>query len=406
MKNSTANLMREKKFVIQIVTGRGGAGHYATYHAIREAAWLKQMPWQFQVTDMDDVMACMTQKKKVMNAYSLLGSSPSGLYNLMLKKGWTWLWPFLIRLNKLMVRLNYQAGVKFFKGYWQEQRPDLVLSIVTMCNRVLSESLEAISPGTPYVVLPSDFADCPPGFWIEPETDNYTICSTEKLLQQAYTLGLKKERVLRTSGLVIHPKFYEPLTNTVQVERQRLNLAPDCLTGIVSFGGNGSSKMLEISRRLESFHGRLQLIFLCGRNQELATALRRYQGSQKRFVTTFTDNVSYYMHLADFFIGKPGNVSIGEAMAMKLPVITELNALTMIHERHCCELIVEKELGIVISNFREVNRAVAKLLQSDIYAYYRRNLDKINNHAVFEVVEYLQDILQKTYLSNYAESTM
>jgi 1,2-diacylglycerol 3-beta-galactosyltransferase len=166
------------------------------------------------------------------------------------------------------------------------------------------------------------------------------------------------------------------------------------MTGLVMFGGNGSSVMLDIAKRLEGLYDNLQLIFICGRNEALANELRQYQGSQKWVITTFTDDIPYYMQLANFFIGKPGNVSISEAIAMQLPVITECNAFTMIQERDCAKWVAEKGVGIVLPNFKAIDRAVAALIQPENYAHYRANLAALNNGAVFEVVGLLQKLLR------------
>lgn len=388
----------KKKILINVITGQGGGGHYATYYAIRAIAEQKQLPWQFQVTDMDDIITELSQQNKVKNAYDMFGFSAHDLYNSMVKSGWTWLWPLLMRLNKLLVKLNYKMGVSLFEQHWRQQQPDLVVSVMPLFNKAIWESLQRAKPGTPVVTTLTDFADCPPAFWIEPETENYVVCGTGRAIEQARSQGVKEEQIVKTSGLVIHPNFYEPVSCDRRSERQNLELDPDCLTGLVMFGGNGSKVMLDIAKRLECFHDKLQLIFLCGRNEKLALELRQSQGSQKRFVTTFTEDIPYYMHLADFFIGKPGNVSISEAMAMKLPVITECNASTMIQERYCAEWVANKEVGIVISNFRNIDRAVAKLIQPENCSRYRANLNTFNNQAVFEVVDVLQRILEQSYL--------
>jgi hypothetical protein len=388
---STSTL--KKEYTINVVTGKGGGGHYATYHAIRAIAEQQNLPWRFQVTDMDDIMASMTAEKKVMNAYNILGGSVHELYNRMLKSNWTWLWFFLIRLNKLLVKLNYDAGVRFFEPYWREHQPDLVLSVVTMCNGVLWEALQKAKPGTPYVTLPIDFADYPPGFWFEPQTDSYAFCATEKALLQARRLGVKEECIVPTSGMVIHPRFYQPLEGTRAAERERLGLDPDCLTGLVMFGGNGSNAMLDIAERLVCLQDRLQLIFLCGHNQELATALKERPTLQKRAIVPFTQEVPYYMHLSDFFIGKPGPGSLSEALAIKLPVITERNASTLLHERYNAEWVREKQVGIVLKSFRHIDRAVGQFLVPPILERYRTQVAKLENRAVFEVVARLQQIL-------------
>ena len=391
----TSKTGSKNKFVINIITGKGGGGHYATYHAIRAIAEQKQLPWQFQVTDMDEIIQELSQQNKLKNAYEMFGFSAHDLYNSMVKNGWTWLWFLLMRLNKLLVKFNYKMGVGLFEQRWREQQPDLIVSVMPLFNKAIWESLQRAKLDTPVVTIMTDFADCPPAFWIEPETGNYLVCGTEKAVQQARLLGVKEDRIIKNSGLVIHPNFYQPFSGNRRSERQKLGLNPDCPTGLVMFGGNGSQVMIDIAKRLECFQDRLQLIFLCGRDRELASALLQDRGLQKRFVTTFTEDIPYYMHLADFFIGKPGNVSISEAIAMKLPVITERNASTMIQEKYCSEWIENKDVGIVISNFRDINQAVAKLIQPENYARYQTNLNAFNNQAVFEVVDFLQTILEK-----------
>src|SRR5207302_2780128 len=129
-------------------------------------------------------------------------------------------------------------------------------------------------------------------------------------------------------------------------------------TGLVMFGGQGSNVMLEIARSLDT-----QLICICGKNEKLAAKLRGLSRTSPMFVEGFTKQVPYYMRLADFFIGKPGPGSISEALAMKLPVIVERNAWTLPQERYNAEWIVEKQVGIVLKDFRGIAKAVTELLE-------------------------------------------
>jgi UDP-N-acetylglucosamine:LPS N-acetylglucosamine transferase len=392
---STSN--PKAKFKIDIVTGQGGGGHYATYNAIRALAEQQNLPWEIQVTDMDEIIADLAAQNQVKNAYEMMGFSGHDLYNLMLKSGWTWLWPLKMRMNKFLVKLNYQAGLQFFEQYWRDRQPDLVVSVMPLYNQGLSEALQRVKPGTPYVTVLIDFADYPPAFWAEPQTNNYTVCGTEKAVEQARSLGVKEECIVPSSGMVIHPRFYQPLEGSRAAEREKLGLESDRLTGVVMFGGNGSQVMLDIAERLERFGDKLQLIFLCGRNEELAAALRDRSSSQKRLIKTFTQDIPYYLNLADFFIGKPGPGSLSEALVMKLPVITECNFSTLIHERYNTEWVLAKEVGIVLKSFRQVDRAVEKFLEPETFAIFQTNVAKLNNRAVFEVVELLKKLLATRY---------
>lgn len=270
---------------------------------------------------------------------------------------------------------------------------------VTNPTRMLWESLQKAKPGTPFVTLFIDFADCPPHYhyWIEPQ-EQFLLCPTERAVEQARSQGIPKERIFPISGVVINPRFYEPITVDRRIERQRLGLDPDLPTALVMFGGYGSTVMLEIAKCLERSPLNLQLILICGRNEKLATTLRRSQSRLPRFVETFTSEIPYYMHLSDFFIGKPGPGSISEALTMKLPVITECNASTLVQERYNAEWLVKNEVGIVLRNLRNIDKAVAELIQPENLARYRANAASINNKAVFEVVDILDRIFEPLQL--------
>ncbi|MEH2311623.1 MAG: glycosyltransferase [Nostoc sp.] len=377
---------------IDLIFYSGGGGHRSTANALSQVIKKQQPNWQPQLVNIEEI-ANIEQADMF---YKITGKNGNDIYNLVLKKGWTFLiplFPLLRTLAKANIRQNYSELIALLENHWRKNQPDLVVSCIPFYNRVLRESLQKAIPTTPFVTILTDFADSPPHFWIEPQ-EQFLICATEQAVEQARALGHQEKQIFRTSGLVINPRFYDPITIDRRSERQRLDLDPDLPTGLVLFGGYGSKVILEIAQRLECFQDKLQLIFLCGQNEELASALRQSQGFQKRFVTTFTEDIPYYMHLADFFIGKPGPGSLSEAAAMKLPVITERNFFTMSQERLSCEWITDKELGIVISNFHNIERAVEKLIQPENYSHYQANLNTLNNQAVFETVDILEKILK------------
>jgi 1,2-diacylglycerol 3-beta-galactosyltransferase len=221
------------------------------------------------------------------------------------------------------------------------------------------------------------------------------ICGTEKAVEQARLLGHPAGHIFRTSGMILRPNFYEPVTADRASERRRLGLDPDLPTGLVLFGGQGSSVMPEIAKRVTAGpQFNFQLIFICGRNEKLAEQLRGMPTKYPKYVEGFTSEIPYYMHLSDFFVGKPGPGSISEAIAMRLPVVVERNAWTLPQERYNTEWIREKQVGLVLPSFREIDRGLRELLDAANFSRFRANAAAITNRAVFEIPEILATLLQ------------
>jgi 1,2-diacylglycerol 3-beta-galactosyltransferase len=268
----------------------------------------------------------------------------------------------------------------------------MVVSLIPHYNRAIKQALAQVCPAAALVTILTDIADYPPHFWIERQ-DQHVICGSSRAVAQARALGYPEGRILRTSGMILNPKFYAPRELDRAAERTRLGLRQDLPTALVSFGGEGSMDAVQVARAISRGRSEVQMIVLCGRHREAARKLRAMRHRVPVHVEGFTTEVPYYMRLADFFIGKPGPGSISEALAMRLPVIVERNPWTLAHERYNADWIVEQQVGMVVSNFSQLGEAVAELLSPAHYERYRANAAALKNSAVYEIPELLAQVL-------------
>ncbi len=376
---------REQVPQLDFVYFDAGAGHRAAANAVREAIARQGRPWSVELVNLQEVLEPIDVFRK------LTGLRLEDVYNLMLRKGWTLGSAQLAHVMIALIRLYHNRQVRLLGKFWAGRNPDLVVSFVPHFNRALCESLRAARPRARLVSVLTDLADSTPSFWFGRQ-EQYWICASRKAVEQALAVSAP-ERVFRVSGIVIHPRFYQPVEADRAAGRQRLGLRPDLPTGLVMFGGEGCQEMARILERLERLAPRLQLIMICGRNERLAATLRGTPSRLPVFVEGFSTEIPYYMFLSDFFIGKPGNLSVAEALAMKLPVIITRNAWTLPQERHNAEWVLEKEVGLVLPGFRRIDQAVDRLLEPGALARYRANAAALNNRAVFEVPDLLARIL-------------
>ncbi|HVP46187.1 MAG TPA: glycosyltransferase [Bryobacteraceae bacterium] len=364
-----------------------GGGHRAAAEALREVIREQERPWDLRLVCIQDLLNSIDFVRK------FAGIPMQDVYNVMLRHGWTAGMQHIIPVMHLLIRAFHRSEVAELQRHWRQLAPDLVVSMIPHYNRALKESLERAHPGTPFLTVLTDIADYPPHFWIEP-MDQHVICGSERAAQQAVELGMARRRILRTSGMILNPKFYKPSNLDRRAERARLGLETDRPVGLVLFGGEGSTEMVKIAQALNAPGTGVQLILLCGRNEAVARELRALKRRIPMFVEGFTREVPAYMELSDFFIGKPGPGSISEALAKRLPVIVQQNAWTMAHERYNARWIEEQGVGIAVGSFaREIRGAVGRLLAPENYERFRSRVAAIENRAVYEIPDLLERIL-------------
>ena len=372
---------------LHILFHDAGGGHRNAAIALQTVLAQQHRPWQVELVQFQE----LTDKLDVLR--KLTGISIQEQYNVLLQNGWTLGSVYLLRVLQATIRLFHRPLVRLLENFWREKPADLLVSIIPHFNREIFESWDNVYPGRPFVTLITDLADFPPRFWIEPIKEQYVIAGTERAVEQARALGHDDAHIFPTSGMILRPDFYVPDNSDPLALRADLGLRPDLPTAIVLFGGHGSKVMYDITKRLDAARVPLQLILICGRNEELAARLRSHKWSMPVNVIGFTKEVHKWMRAADFLIGKPGPGSIAEAMVRKLPVLIECNAWTLPQERFNTEWVTQKRVGIVLPSFQGIVAGVQRMLEPATLAEFRKNVAALDNRAIFEIPEILAKLL-------------
>jgi UDP-N-acetylglucosamine:LPS N-acetylglucosamine transferase len=375
------------KPVLDFVFFDAGGGHRSAALALKSVIDSQDRGWEVRLVNLQEVLDPLDIFRKI------FGIRLEDVYNLGLAKGWTLGSEYLLRLMHGVIRCYHCSQVNLLTSFWRERQPSLVVSLVPNFNRAIFQSMGAGVPGVPLVTVLTDFADYPPHFWIEKQQAQYFICGTNRAVEQALKLGHSQDRVFRVSGMILRPDFYETAHVDKAAERAKLGLAPDVPTGILLFGGQGSPEMRRITQSLGDSRQDLQLIAICGRNARLKRQLEKMKTRNRVFVEGFTSQIPFYMHLSDFLVGKPGPGSISEAVQMHLPVIVECNRWTLPQERYNADWVREQNVGIVLEDFRDIERGVSELLANGNLEKMRSRAAGLENRAVFEIPDVLARLL-------------
>ncbi|MBM3728761.1 MAG: galactosyldiacylglycerol synthase [Acidobacteria bacterium] len=365
-----------------------GGGHRAAANALKLAIEQQGRPWEIRLVNLQETLDRIDIFRQI------TGLRLQDVYNLLLKKGWTLGSPTLTKLMHLVIRAYHPVSRRILMDLWRSEAPDMIVSLVPNFNRAMFEAIGRVSPSTRYVTVLTDIADYPRHFWIENQKQHF-ICGSPKAVEQVRRYAHPEARVFETSGMILHPRFYQPVDVDAAAARREMGLDPALPTALVMFGGQGSRVMMTIARQLDRFAGQLQLILICGHNTALATRLRNAGLRIAHHIVGFTHEVPRLMRLCDFFIGKPGPGSVSEAIAMHLPVIVERNAWTLPQERYNADWILERNAGLVLADFRSIGAAVETILAPGALQRYRESVRAIRNRAVFEIPDILERILQE-----------
>ncbi len=380
--------MTAKPRKIHIMFHDAGGGHRNAAFSLKSIIEQQNRPWQVELVQFQE----LTDRLDVLRRVT--GIRIQEQYNTLLRNGWTLGATSLLRVLQMIIRILHRPAVRLLTKYWREHPADLLVSVIPHFNRQLHESWNAACPGKPFATLITDLADFPPRFWIEPIPDQYIIAGTEKAAEQAREIGHDEQHIFRTSGMIVRPEFYAHETVDARELRMQMGLRGDLPTAIVLFEpGYGSGVMHQIAQRLDRANVPVQLILICGRNEKLAARFRAESWKFPIHVVGFTKEVHRLMCAADFMIGKPGPGSIAEAMVRHLPVLIECNAWTLPQERYNAEWVKEKEVGIVLDNFRSVAEGVKKIVEPATLARLKNNVKALNNRALFEIPEILAELM-------------
>jgi processive 1,2-diacylglycerol beta-glucosyltransferase len=219
--------------------------------------------------------------------------------------------PWLMGFNRL--------GTRKLGALIRAERPDHVVSVHPTPVAALAEL------GSRGVSIPSHttvFTDFVAHTkWIHPHVDHYCV-PAEEIARDLMARGVPRERVMVT-GIPVGTEFMEP-SERAQA-RLALGLSPR-LPVLLSMDGSGGGfgRLEEATRTILKMEEPIQAIVVTGREEQLEAELRALCAGRESRVKIFgyVDNIRQLMAAADFLVTKAGGLTLGEALAAELPVIS------------------------------------------------------------------------------------
>ena len=229
-----------------------------------------------------------------------------------------WLGDQLSVSSPLLAGLN-RLGMRKLRRLMLAERPDHVVSVHPTPVAALSQLRARGLAIPPHTTIFTDFVAHTQ--WIYPSVDRYCV-PAEEIAHDLMARGVPRERVVIT-GIPVGTEFSLPADRAAA--RLALGLSPRLPVLLFMDGsGGGFGRLEDATRKVLEMEEPLQALVVTGREERLEARLRQLAAGRESRVKVFgfVDNIRQLMAAADFLVTKAGGLTLGEALAADLPVIS------------------------------------------------------------------------------------
>lgn len=291
-----------------------------------------------------------------------------------------------INLSLLCHDLVYEKGIKAIARFWYGYRPDAVISVTPMYNPVLYKAARLANPDVKCITIPVDFDEVKPRYWFTPKVPQYYINSTDALVKQAQQAGIHADFLFRIPGMIVDPDAYKKMSLNKKEILESLQLKPSLPTGFLSFGGQGSHLSMEIAKALNKDPLPVNMIFLCGKNEKLYKELTNFKTVYPKAVFSYLKETPLnYLHLSDFAIGKPGAMTITEALVTQTPQIALKSTGMRPVQKGNEAWLISSGIGLLAKNVKDVVPCLRQVLNDP--EKFKQKLKKNTHRGIFNCAE-------------------
>lgn len=350
---------------VDILSIEAASGHKSAAEALRYALQAQEPTWQVRVIDLGDVMR--HQSRMLWLAYGF----GIAFFNWCMRRERYYFFVTSVRFWILLARLvTCWPAFRFLllrtSRFWSDGAPDVIISVTPMMHTIVYEAARCLNPHVDCITIPVDYCEMTPGYWYQPSIKQHYLVGSQQLVDDAKAGGVPESELRRLSGMVIDVRFYE----TSPIDRDEilrsLSLDPALPTGVISFGGQGTVNVLRCAEAIGREGIPTNLICLCGRNVGLLDAIQSLDSQFPLAALSFDPEPPVtFLRIADFLIGKPGVMTLTEALITDTPFIYVKSQGLSIVQGANEQWVHEQGTGVRAESPESVPSAVRQVLEDD-----------------------------------------
>lgn len=329
-----------------MVTADMGEGHNATARGLEQAArrlWPEcAIRWVDTLEAMGPGVGPTFRWTYVVNV-----QETPGLYELFYGSLWRHRW--------------FATASKEFVAAWSgrglapvidEHDPDLIISTYPLGSAGLGWLRRRRGLAAPVAAWVADFAPHP--FWIYPELDVHCVMHER-------CVSVAKAAVPDAAVTVSAPPVTDAYVPGDRASaRESLGLEADAFVALLSCGSLAFGAVEDAVRTLLDVHPRVQVVAVCGRNEELRSRLAAWRCPRERLaILGWTDEMPTYMVASDVVVTNAGGMTAMEAVSCGRVVV--MFAPIAAHGRSNAALMADCGLAVLCHTPRDLARDVRRL---------------------------------------------
>ena len=297
-----------------IVYASAGVGHKKAAEAVYNAYKAKD-------TTTDEIVYLDMLDK----CNSLIKAAYPGLYIFAVKHA-VWAWALLFKMtdNRTFSRLTKKLkmfiesrGCSEFLKYLKEEKFDVIISTHFYSSAMAGELKRKAEIKSKLITIVTDYRVH--AYWLSRETDKFLVASNrtkEDLIKD----GINKEKI-EITGIPVDLKF--SIKHDKKLIEKNMHLIDKQLRVLVMGGGFGVGPFEYLLKNLAVLKDELNLVFVCGYNQDLLDKLKvlSQELDFKVNLLGYADNIDELMQVSDLIITKAGGITLSESLVSGLPAL-------------------------------------------------------------------------------------
>jgi len=245
------------------------------------------------------------------------------------------------------------------RGNLLRMRPDVVLTTHSLPQPILEEVRASI--GCKIAVIVTDLY--PHLMWLRGKPDAFYVPTEWSRLELIERATWSADQI-EVTGIPVHPAFSALADQDRSLLKSELGLPVNRPMVLVAAGGIGAGGLESASRVLASLPEPPVVVTVCGRNDAAYHRLTRRPVAKDSVALRRVpaECMARWMRAADILVGKPGGLTVSEALVVGVPFVVFRPFMIPGQEDDNARFLVEQGIGCLAHQREDLATVVSGLL--------------------------------------------